>query len=342
MIIDSEGIALEKDNVLIEAGKVPRLSTRLTWRDVLGGWKVRWGIGRYSYLVEPGLYAVGEPDGNSQVLVTANYKLTLDALRRELSGLNLWILVIDTKGINVWCAAGKGTFGNYELLKVLNKVKLKQVVSHNRLILPQLGAPGVAAHVIKKAGFEVVYGPVRAGDIRSFLENGMVKSAEMSEVNFGFADRLVLTPMEFIPDLKYALPFLPVLLIFNLGNLGLTLANYVPIFVSLLVGSVAVPLLLPYIPFRAFSLKGALLGGIWSAVFLRFYDVFQVQDSLMVKAAYVCFMLFVSSYSALQFTGSSTYTSLSGTTKETISAMLAGAALCAAGVILLIAYRLTA
>jgi len=333
---------LEKDAVMTKVCEVKKLSTSLAWRDVVGGWKVRWGIGRYSYLVEPGIYAVGNPDGSSQVLVTANYKLTLDVLRKELSGLSLWILVIDTKGINVWCAAGKGTFGNYELLKVLNKVKLKEIITHRRLILPQLGAPGVAAHVIGKAGFEVVYGPVRAEDIRGFLENGMVKTDGMREVRFGFMDRLVLTPMEFIPDLKYALPFLPVLLIFNLGNLGLTLINYAPIFVSLIMGSVAVPLLLPYIPFRAFSLKGALMGAIWSAVFLGFSDVFKVQDSLMVKAAYVFFMMFVSSYSALQFTGSSTYTSLSGTTKETIRAMLAGAVLCAAGVILLIAYRLTA
>lgn len=342
MIDCSEGIVLEKDSVLTKVGSATRLSTSLTWSDVIGGWKVRWGIGRYSYTVEPGLYAVGDPDEGSEVLVTANYKLTLDVLRKELSGLSLWILVIDTKGINVWCAAGKGTFGNYELLKVMNKVKLKDVVSHRRLILPQLGAPGIAAHVIRKTGFEVVYGPVRAEDIREFLANGMVKTEEMREVKFRFRDRLVLAPMEFIPDLKYALPFLPVLLVFNLGDIGLTLANYVPIFVSLLLGSVAVPLLLPYIPFRAFAMKGALLAGIWSAVFLKISDVFLVQDSLLVKAAYVFFMLFISSYTALQFTGSSTYTSLSGTTKETVRTMVVGAALCAAGVILLIAYRLTA
>ena len=330
---------MDNDVVITKAGEAKRLSTSLAWGDRLGAWKVRWGIGRYSYLVEPGIYAVGEPDENSHLLVTANYKLTLDSLRKELSGLNLWILVIDTKGINVWCAAGKGTFGNYELLKVINKVKLKEIILHNRLILPQLGAPGIAAHVIKKAGFEVVYGPVRAEDIRGFIANGLVKTRDMREVNFKFKDRLVLTPMEFIPDLKYALPFLAVLLIFNLGDVGLTLVNYIPLFISLLLGSVAVPLLLPYIPFRAFSLKGAALGAVWSLMFLRFSGVFLVQDSWMVKAAFVFFMMFISSYTALQFTGSSTYTSLSGTTKETVRSMVGGAVLCAAGIFLLIAYR---
>jgi len=331
---------LDNDVVFTKTGEVKKLSTSLAWEDRLGGWKVRWGIGRYNYLVEPGIYAVGEPDENSHVLVTANYKLTLDALRKELSGLSLWILVIDTKGINVWCAAGKGTFGNYELLKVINKVKLKEIVSHNRLILPQLGAPGIAAHIIKKAGFEVVYGPVRAEDIKSYIANGLVKTRAMREMNFGFKDRLVLAPMEFIPDIKYALPFLAVLLVFNMGNVGLTLVNYIPLFISLLIGSVAVPLLLPYIPFRSFSLKGAALGAVWSLVFLRFSGAFLVQDSWMVKAALVFFMMFISSYTALQFTGSSTYTSFSGTTKETVRSMIAGAVLCSAGVILLIAYRL--
>ena len=342
MIITHVGgeMLLEKDVVFTEAGDVKRLSTSLSWRDRFGAWKVRWGIGRYSYLIEPGIYAVGEPDENSHVLVTANYKLTLDYLRKELSRLDLWILVIDTKGINVWCAAGKGTFGNYELLKVINKVKLKEIVSHNRLILPQLGAPGIAAHVIKKAGFDVVYGPVRAEDVREFIANGLVKTKAMREVNFGFKDRLILTPMEFIPDLKYALPFLAVLLIFNMGDVGLTLVNYIPLFISLLLGSVAVPLLLPYIPFRAFSLKGAVLGAVWSLVFLRFSGAFLVQDSWMVKAAFVFFIMFISSYTALQFTGSSTYTSLSGTTKETVRSMVTGAVLCASGAILLIAYRI--
>ena len=88
------------------AGPAPALSTRLTWRDVLGGWRVRWGIGRMRYMISPGLYRVGEPDRQSPVLVTANYKLTIDAVRCELAGLNMWLLVLDTKGVNVWCAAG--------------------------------------------------------------------------------------------------------------------------------------------------------------------------------------------------------------------------------------------
>ena len=66
MIITHVGgeMLLEKDVVFTEAGDVKRLSTSLSWRDRFGAWKVRWGIGRYSYLIEPGIYAVGEPDEN--------------------------------------------------------------------------------------------------------------------------------------------------------------------------------------------------------------------------------------------------------------------------------------
>ena len=340
---------MEIGEIHTSVGVIKKISTTLSLKDKIDGCKVRWGINRFNYKVPTGIYAVGTPGDKSPVLVTADYKLTFDSLRKELSGLDLWILVIDTKGINVWCAAGKGTFGNYELLKVLNKVKLKEIISHNTLILPQLGAPGIAAHVIKKAGFQIVYGPVRAEDIKEFISGGMVKTESMREVRFDFKDRLVLTPMEFIPDLKYAVPFLPVIFIFNLfitsnmtiGEIAvLTLINYSPLFIALIVGSVLVPLLLPYIPFRAFSIKGLTLGFLWSILFFKYFQVFQVPDSILVKIAYICYILFISSYSALQFTGSSTYTSLSGTTKETITTIIGGAVLCVAGTVLLIAYKL--
>lgn len=112
------------------------VSTTLTFKDRLGGWKVRWGIGRMTYKVNPGLYAVGQPDATSPVLVSANYKLTFDALRKELVGLDCWLLILDTKAVNVWCAAGKGTFGTSELVERIQKTGLGTVVTHRKLILP--------------------------------------------------------------------------------------------------------------------------------------------------------------------------------------------------------------
>ncbi len=78
------------------------LTTTISWRDVMGGWRVRWGIRRMRYRVEPGLCRVGDPPPESPVLVTATYKLTVDTVRKALRGLNVWLLILDTRGVNVW------------------------------------------------------------------------------------------------------------------------------------------------------------------------------------------------------------------------------------------------
>ncbi len=82
-------------------GNVPRATSDLDGGDRLGAWRVRWGIGRDDYRIEPGLYALGEPAASSAVLVTANYKLTFDELRSSLGVLHAWLLVVDTRGINI-------------------------------------------------------------------------------------------------------------------------------------------------------------------------------------------------------------------------------------------------
>ncbi len=138
------------------AGRVAEITTALTFADLLGRWKARWGIGRMIYLVPAGLYAVGAPGTDDPVVVTANYKMSYDIVRSELAGRNVWLLVLETFGINVWCAAGKGTFGTDELVRRIEATRLAGVVSHRRLLLPILGAPGVAAHEVKKrTGFTV-------------------------------------------------------------------------------------------------------------------------------------------------------------------------------------------
>ncbi|HSV42795.1 MAG TPA: carbon monoxide dehydrogenase, partial [Methanomassiliicoccales archaeon] len=125
--------------------------------------KARLGYKRMEHSVEPGLYALGNPGPTSHVFVSANYSLSFDALRSALKGLDCHILVLDTKGINVWCAAGKNTFGTDELVSKVQSTNLGDIVTNRTLILPQLGAPGVSAHEVKKrTGFQVEYGPVRA------------------------------------------------------------------------------------------------------------------------------------------------------------------------------------
>ncbi|MCP3952163.1 MAG: hypothetical protein GY697_08115, partial [Desulfobacterales bacterium] len=201
------------------AGKVPIVKTRLGVKDILGTALTRTGIDRNDYKVAPGLYAIGNPDTDAPVIVTANYKLSFDHVRRELGGQNVWLLVLDTRGINVWCAAGKGTFATGELAKRIIESGLEKVVAHRRVIVPQLGATGVSSRQVKKlSGFKVIWGPVRASDIVVFLENGQQADREMRLVTFTFIERLVLVPVEISLVLKPALWVL--LALFVLSGIG--------------------------------------------------------------------------------------------------------------------------
>src|SRR5512147_120791 len=159
----------------------------------------RWAVNRGGHRVVPGLYALGNPTPDAPVFVTANYTLSFDALRSALGGLDSYLLVLDTKGINVWCAAGKGTFGTDELVRRIEATRLHEVVNHRVLILPQLGAPGVAAHEVKqRAHFKVEYGPVRAEDLPEYLKTRKA-TPEMRQVRFDIKDRIALIPVEFVP-----------------------------------------------------------------------------------------------------------------------------------------------
>jgi len=293
------------------------VSTSLSFRDTLGAWKARWDIGRMNYKIEPGLYAVGNPNNDSPVLVSANYKLTFDTLRKNLSGLDCWLLILDTKGINVWCAAGKGTFGTDELVNRVETVGLSKIVTHRKLVLPQLGAPSVSAHeVVRRTGFSVAYGPVRASDIKAFISSGCKATKDMRTIDFTFQDRLVLTPIELVAVAKKTLPIFGVLFLLNLFGARpfgvFDVAAYVG---AVLMGSFFTPILLPFIPGRAFSWKGWLLGLFWTAFAVWLFGWFSPEGWLLA-VGYMLLFPSVSAYLALNFTGCTTYTSPSGVLKE--------------------------
>ena len=182
------------------------ITSKNRWDHILA----RCGIRRAQHRVQPGLYALGSPGRNSEVFITANYTLSFDALRAALQGNDAYIIVLDTKGVNVWCAAGEGTFGTEELISKIKSTGIEKIVDHRRLILPQLGATGVSAYQVKqRCGFEVEYGPVRAEDLPQYLENHHA-TPEMRKVRFNLSDRLTLVPVELVNS------FLPMVVIAGL------------------------------------------------------------------------------------------------------------------------------
>jgi hypothetical protein len=309
--------------VAVSGRGFPRVSTRLSRADIVGSFKARLGSTRMNYMVEPGLYAVGNPTAVSPVLVSANYKMSFDRLRKTLSGQDLWILVIDTKGINVWCAAGEGTFGTEELVGRIAQVGLGDVLTGRTLILPQLGAPGVAAHEVqKRSGFRVVYGPVRAVDVPEFLRAGRKATPAMRAVRFSLWDRLILTPIELTGVIKPALIMFGILFIITLirsgfapffSIFGKTAAGFIPFLGAILAGAFLTPLLLPFIPGRAFAWKGWLIGLGWTLLYLQSTSPWHEWKT---AALYLLLLPSMASFLAMNFTGASTFTSLSGVVKE--------------------------
>jgi acetyl-CoA decarbonylase/synthase complex subunit gamma len=253
--------------------------------------------------------------------------MSFDKLRSELPNRNLWILVLDTKGINVWCASGKGTFGTDELVGRIETSGLSKVVSHRELILPQLSGPGVAAHHVKKlSGFRVIYGPIRAKDLPAFLDNGLEAPPDMRLKTFTISERIALIPLELVQALRAGVIIILILFLVSvLGRLGGGWANAlshglfsaVAILTAILTGAVLTPVLLPWLPGRAFSLKGLTLGLLAAVILTVVCGVDWVTTTGRLEViAWLLLIPALSAYLAMNFTGASTCTSLSGVKKE--------------------------
>jgi hypothetical protein len=292
----------------------------------------RLGVHRLNHRVAPGLYSLGQPTEKSPVLVSANYTLSFDALRSSLKGTDAYILVLDTQGVNVWCAAGKGTFGTDEIINKIKTTHLSDVVSHRKIILPQLGAPGVNSfEVEKQSGFKVEYGPVRANDLPGYLKTGKA-TPEMRQIKYTLKDRAVLIPVELNSAI---LPLIvSVIALYFLGGVYPAIAAAT----AVLAGTALFPLALPWLPTKDFSSKGFILGAALAlplaAVAFLNAPVSAMWPRVVAGLAYVLLMAPVTAYLALNFTGASTYTSRTGVKKEIFRYILAMAASLLSGIVL--------
>jgi acetyl-CoA decarbonylase/synthase complex subunit gamma len=195
------------------------------------------------------------------------------------------------------------------------------------LILPQLSGPGVAAHQVKQlSGFKVIYGPIRSKDLPGFLDSGFKATPEMRIKTFTTLERIVLIPIELVGAMRIGMItiFILFLLAFllKLGEgttnaLSHGLFSVMVFFSAVVAGAILTPLLLPWLPGRAFSLKGLSLGLLAAIILvvLRFHDLTAWTGRLEI-VAWLLLIPAVSAYLAMNFTGASTYTSLSGVKKE--------------------------
>jgi hypothetical protein len=282
------------------------------------------------HTVEPGLYPLGNPTPDSDVFVSANYSLSFDALRSALAGRDAYILVLDTKGINVWCAAGKGTFGTDELVRRIQSSGLSGIVRHRKLILPQLSAPGVSwPDVLRRSGFLVEYGPVRARDLPEYLENRKAIPS-MRRVEFPIRDRLVLIPVELVMAFKFMV--IPAIVLGFLVS-WLIAAELV---LAVLTGTVLFPILLPWLPTKDLSTKGLILGFLVMTPTAILGAGAFAPFQLAVAAATLLIFPPITAYLALNFTGSTPFTSRTGVKKEIFRYVPGMAAMAGSGAVVAI------
>ncbi|MFC1581126.1 hypothetical protein ACFL4N_09510 [Thermodesulfobacteriota bacterium] len=94
-----------------------------------------------------GLFSMGNPGPKSPVLVTCNFYITVRRVMKNLAGTNAWLLVADSKGVNVWCAAGGDEFNTRSVVSAIKTSGIEERVEHRKVILPP---PGCARHQGKR------------------------------------------------------------------------------------------------------------------------------------------------------------------------------------------------
>ena len=308
-------------------------NSEMTFANHLDHFLARVGINRMLHRVVPGLYSLGNPDKTSPVFVTGNYTLSFDALRSALKEMDTYLLVLDTKGINVWCAAGKGTFGTAELVNRIKGTGLEKMIRHRKVILPQLGATGVSAYQVKElCGFEVEFGPVRTEDLPEYLKNHLA-TPEMRQVRFNLSDRMVLIPVELVNT------FLPMLaasaVLYFLGGWF----NMLWLIAAWLAAEALFFILLPWIPTREFSTKGFILGFLISIPFILFQFAQSGQNLNQQLMRVLPMFLAIPSLTAfitLNMTGSTPITCWTSVRREIFRYIPIMAVMMAGGIILFI------
>jgi len=187
---------------------------------ILAAWLFRW----IPFPVEPGLRIFGTPNEDSPVFLTCNYELTVRRVSKYLQGLDYYLLVAPSKGINVWCASCGGDFNEYSVISAIKTSGINEKVKHRILIAPQLSALGIDVQKVKEeTGWNIRFGPVYARDIPEYIKKNFQKTEKMRLVKFNLKDRLEMATIYFVTiSLILSIPLLILLPELYLSTLLLT------------------------------------------------------------------------------------------------------------------------
>jgi NAD-dependent dihydropyrimidine dehydrogenase PreA subunit len=238
-----------------------------------------------------GLMKIGNPGRNSPVLVTGNYTETVRRLRKALKGENVWLLVANSKGINVWCAAGGGHLTHHDVISAVVTSGAEAKIDNHTLILPQLGATGIERQKVTEAtGWAAIWGPARLEDLPSFLHQNHRATPRQRFMRFPLWERLEIAVMWAIPMI-----IIGVLLFGLLGGWRLGFAVGMVVVVLVFGIFAALPWLrvtgrLRWVTFSFF----ALIGFVFGSVILWISGGVSVRDLSLIGVAAVLAMALLS------------------------------------------------
>ncbi|MFX0210378.1 MAG: hypothetical protein ACFFDT_30645, partial [Candidatus Hodarchaeota archaeon] len=227
--------------------------------------------------IEPGLYIYGNPSEKSPVLVTANYQRTVRLVGRALKNQDAYLLVADTMGENVWCAARGDKFGLREVVEIIKATRIEEQVQHRKLVLPQLAAGGIDHREVKAmTGWSCRFGPIYAKDIPLYLASGE-KTEKERTISFKIRERIEMALQQsyFLSKFFFfwffligivGINILPQISLFSIAILLLPMIWLVYLFFALI---------FPLLPTRSFLRRGIYYGGLLTIIFFGIGNILE-------------------------------------------------------------------
>jgi acetyl-CoA decarbonylase/synthase complex subunit gamma len=119
-----------------------------------------------------GIYKIGNPDGNSPVLLTSNFSLTYFIVSGEMENSRMpsYLLVKDTEGLSVMTAWAAGKFGADTIATFIKKIGIKDEVKHQKLIIPGYIAIESGSLEEELPDWEILIGPREGAHIPAYLK----------------------------------------------------------------------------------------------------------------------------------------------------------------------------
>jgi len=253
------------------------------------------------YIIKPGLYYIGQNEKDAPLLVTANNFLTVFLLVRRIKKRNVRLLVLDTKGINVWCSAGKGQFSDKEIISKADHFGLLNSGNKLKIILPKFSLSGVNLKELRKNGIRPIIGPLYAKDVPGYLDEGSFSDQTDDIVNFGLKSRIFTA----LPTAVQFFYYFLTIYVISLDTLPYHL-------IWLATGlAFLYPLLFPLLPGKLFAIKGLFL-----ALFISIISMLIINISFSDQLSLIIFIFATSVFIALSYTGNSAVSNYSSVRKE--------------------------